>query len=172
VRRQSSQAVSLALAIAVVVALAIFAQTGAGQDTLTRLGVVGPSEHYTALALVQPLRLPGHLPRTPTAVKVPFTITNRQGRPESYRWQIVVKGATTQTLQGGDVRLRVAQQAYIDPRLILTCSSKRLSVDIRLASGEYVDFLAQCVGGSRASLAGDHRGALLEVPPIKIGSSS
>jgi hypothetical protein len=153
VRLPSIQLSSALVVLAVVVALTTFAESHAGQVALTRLGVVGPSDRYTELAFVAAQHLPPHLPRTPTAIHLPFTITNHEHQSESYSWKIVATGTATQQLASGEVLVREGQQAYLDPRITLTCSSSRTRVNIRLSSGEYIDFLAQCAGGSQSAHA-------------------
>jgi hypothetical protein len=170
VRSLPTQGTTAVAALAVIVALTFFAQSHAGQAALTRLGVAGHPARYTELAFAQPLRLPAHLPRKPTAVDGAFTITNRQGRAESYSWRIVANGAVEHVLASGELSLAAGQRAYVDPLLTVTCSSKRLSVDVRLASGEHIDFLAQCAASTRAR---SHRhDALPTLRPLLFGIRS
>jgi hypothetical protein len=170
VRSQSTQTATVVVALALVAFLSLFAQSHAGQRALTRLGIVGHSARYTALAFAQPLQLPAHLPRTPTPVDASFTITNRQGRAETYRWKVSANGAADQVLASGEVSLGAGQRAYVDPPLILTCSSAHMSVDVRLASGEYIDFLAQCAAGPRAASPARDVMPLLTPSRLTLGS--
>jgi hypothetical protein len=170
VRSLPSQGTTAVAALVIFAALTLVAQSHAGQHALARLGVVGHQEHFTELAFAQPLRLPAHLPRTPTAVDGAFTITNRQARAENYRWEIVASGGAEHALASGEVSLAAGQQAYLDPPLTVTCSSKRISVDVRLASGEYIDFLSQCTASQHDHTHEDD--ALRTLTPLPLRARS
>lgn len=143
---------ALVLLVAIV-AVTTFAQSHAGQRTLTRLGLVGPAQRYTELAFVGAQHLPTQLQRSLTEVHLPFTITNREGRAQRYGWTIVKRTGTTTTRQLaiGAMSLRDGQQAYLDPEVAVSCTASETRIDIRLTSGEVIDFVVQCTG--RASPA-------------------
>lgn len=132
----------------VVVGLTILAQSGAGQSSLSRLGVVSPSQRYTELAFVGAQHLPTRLPRAPTRLRLAFTITNREGRAKRYGWTIFERMGATEThqLMTGETSLGESRQAYLDPAVTFHCTSDQANVDVRLSSGEVIDFIVQCSG--------------------------
>jgi hypothetical protein len=134
--------------VVAVAGLTIFAQSGAGQTTLRRLGVVGPAQRYTELAFVGAQHLPAELPRAPTMVHLAFTITNREGRARSYHWTIFEHASATETrqLMTGQTSVREGQEAYLDPAVTFACTSDQADIDVRLSSGEVIDFIVQCSG--------------------------
>jgi hypothetical protein len=138
-----------AAAVAAIVVLTLLAQSGSGQSALAAVGVAGAPAHYTALAFVQPLRLPVRLARTRTVVDGAFEITNREGRSEHYGWTVLASGATVRTLARGTVSLAPGRQAYLNPRLTITCDSRQATVAVRLSSGQQIDFLSRCATPAR-----------------------
>jgi hypothetical protein len=139
---------ALILLAVVVIGLTSFAQTQAGQTALHQLGVVGPSERYTELAFVGAQHLPAQVPRAGVAAHLAFTIVNRAGRARSYAWTVLERMSATETrqLMAGETSLRDGQRAYLDPKVTLSCISGEARVDVRLTSGELIDFIVKCSG--------------------------
>ena len=138
--------------VVVVVGLTTFAQSRPGQSALRHLGVVGPAQRYTELAFVGAQHLPTTLPRAATALHLPFTITNREGRTQQYGWSILkrLSATMTQKLTAGEASLRDGQEAYVDPAVTISCTSYQTRVAVRLTSGQVIDFVARCSGRSPA----------------------
>jgi hypothetical protein len=170
VRSLPTQGTTAAAALAIIVAMTLFAQSRAGQSALARVGIVGHPARYTELAFAQPLHLPTRLPRIATTVSGAFTITNHQGQAERYRWAVVSNGAVEYVLASGEVSLATGQRAYLDPPLTVICSSERISIEVRLTSGEQIDFLSRCTASTRPGSR--PHDALQRLTPLSLGTKS
>jgi hypothetical protein len=146
-RIKPKQLISAAGALALTAALTAFAQSGAGQAALRRIGVVGSPVSYTELGFVTPAGLPNTLRRKPATIYLPFQVTNREHQARTYRWEIVVTDSSSRVARTGMVTLRPGAQAYLDPWIRLGCS-RRTRITVALGSGESIDLWANCVGAS------------------------
>jgi hypothetical protein len=148
-RIKPKQLISAAGALAVTAALTAFAQSGAGQTALRRIGVVSSPVAYTELGFVTPLSLPRTLRRQPATTYLPFQVTNREHQARTYRWEIVVTDSSSRVARTGVVTLRQGAEAYLDPWIRLGCS-RRTRITVALSSGESLNLWASCVGVSKA----------------------
>jgi hypothetical protein len=123
----------VALVAALVLALVGFAQTPPGRSLLTRAGLAGHAERYTALAFAAPARLPtvvsgSHLP-------LRFNLQNEEGATRSYQWTIVAtaQGPPRVLAQGGAMVAK-GRQLSVDRTVRVPCrGANRVRVSVQLA---------------------------------------
>lgn len=136
--------------VAVVAALIVVAQSRAGQSALRTLGVTGNPPGYTELAFVHPLRLPTALRSSPTPLRLPFTITNREGSRTTYRWSVTTSDPHARVNRSGMLQIGAGKRAYLAPRVRLTCT-RRTRITISVNTGQAIDFWATCIVPQRRS---------------------
>ena|SRR5436305_1002188 len=138
------QLLALSLTLALVVGVTTFAQTGSGQSVLKHIGVGSEPSRYTELAFVDPAKVPNKLYRSRGQLLVQFTIANHEGRVTTYHWQVVVSQPRPRVATAGQVSLASGAHTYLDPVITVSCS-RRTQVTVRLSTGDYIQYWADCV---------------------------
>jgi hypothetical protein len=144
---RAKQFAGVAIALIALATLTTLAQSRIGQRELRRVGLVAPPPPFTALAFVDPQRLPSTIHQRPRALTIPFTITNSGSRAASYGWEIVAAGTAQQTLGSGSVQVPKGKTATVDPHVQVGCAG-RTRVNVILSTGESIGFWADCVNSA------------------------
>lgn len=134
----------------VVLAVAILAQTGAGQALMRDVGLAKTPAAYTQLSFARPQSLPGTVPASGTTLRVPFEIRNTSAAQRTYQWSVTVRrGQRTDQLTSGGTRVPAGAAVTVTPSVTVACVSGRIRVDVGLVSPrESIDFYATCVAPS------------------------
>jgi hypothetical protein len=142
--------------VAAVLAVAILAQTGAGQSLMRDVGLSKTPAGYTQLSFARPQSLPSTLPSPGATVHVPFEIRNSSGAQHTYRWSVTLsRGGSTDHLTSGGTRVRAGAAVTVAPAVTVSCTHGRVRLDVGLASPrESIDFFATCVSPTGVSPTG------------------
>ena len=146
--RSAKQLIAAVATAAIVVLAAVLAQTAAGKSVLRDAGLLGSPQGYTELEFVEPAKLPAQLTPGTQRVRVPVRIHNVEATARTYRWSVVaIDGGQTERLAGARQDLAKGQSRYLDPRVPLTCSGRRVRVEVRLADpAQSIGFWVKCNG--------------------------
>jgi hypothetical protein len=150
VRHGRKKLPSSAVLLIAVVALALGAQSGLGQTMLRKIGLSGQPVRYTELALVDPSHPLTTLTRTPRALRLRFSITNREHRTTTYRWTLIANGGAIEHGGAGTITLGSGHRSYVFPRIIVACRAARTELVIGLSTGEQLTLWTTCTGPAKA----------------------
>jgi hypothetical protein len=136
--------------VGVVLAVAILAQTGAGQGLMRDVGLSKTPSAYTQLSFARPQSLPGTVTTPRATVRVPFEIRNTSAAQRTYQWSVTLRrGQRTDHLTSGGTRVPAGAAVTVAPSVTVACVSGRIRVEVGLASPrESIDFYATCVAPS------------------------
>ena len=119
--------------IALVLAGAAVAQSGAGHRILLDTGLAEAPASFTSLSFSDPNQLPLQLTSTPAKVRVPFAIANWDRLPHTYRWRLVlVRGAKSLQLAAGVALVKGRASVSRRPVARFDCASGRVGVEVQL----------------------------------------
>jgi hypothetical protein len=136
--------------VAVVVAAAVLAQTGAGRALTREMGLTRTPPAYAQLSFAQPQSLPGSLTAPDTTLSVPFEIRNSSAAGRTYQWSVtLVHGRSIQRLAMGGTRVPAGGSVTTDPTVTVSCTGGRARLDVGLASPhESIDFYLTCAAAT------------------------
>jgi hypothetical protein len=139
--------------VAVVLAVALLAQTSAGQALMRDVGLSKTPAGYTQLSFARPQSLPATVPSSGATVRVPFKIRNSSGTQHTYRWSVTAAhGQSTGQLSSGSTQVRAGAEVTVTPAVTVSCANGRVRLNVGLASPrESIDFYATCASSSSAS---------------------
>lgn len=132
--------------LAVVVAVTVVAQSGAGQRALRSIGIVAARDGYSEVAFATPSKLPPKV-RSSRPLHVAFTVTNHEREALSYGWHILQSNGQ-QALASGQLELSQGQRAYLNPVISPTCSG-RIRISVVLGSRQQIGFWTDCGAARR-----------------------
>lgn len=138
--RGRKQLVPAAIALALVAALTIFAQSSHGQRVLRELGIVARSHGIAELSFIDPASLPDRLSESPQEISLPFMIGNHGSGAQSYRWEIA---SGHLILRAGEIEVPANQAVTLQPRFKLGCSA-RTRIDVSLSTGQRIGLWLDC----------------------------
>jgi hypothetical protein len=142
--------------VAVVVAAAVVAQTGAGQALMREIGLTRTTAGYAQLSFARPQSLPSRF-TSPASLTVPFEIRNSTGSEHTYHWSVTLaQGQGTDRLGMGSTRVPAGDAVTVAPAVTVTCSGGgRVRLDVGLVSPrESIDFYATCAPPARGTPTG------------------
>ncbi|WP_370020266.1 hypothetical protein [Planotetraspora sp. GP83] len=130
--------------VCVVLAL-LFFQTPPGQNVVQLAGLADRSDAYTELSFSEPENLPKALPAAATVLKSPFVIQNRTGTQHAYTWTVEVSDSQGPSwTKSGSVQIADDQRAIVSPLVRVNCRTGRVTIGIRLDSGEGIHHGVAC----------------------------
>ena len=119
--------------IALVLAGAAVAQSGAGHRILLDTGLAEAPANFTSLSFSNPNRLPLQLTSTRASIRIPFAIANWDRLAHTYRWRLVlVRGAKTSQLAAGAALVKGRASISRRPLVRIDCASGRVGVEVQL----------------------------------------
>lgn len=137
--------------VAVVVLVAILAQTRVGHVALERAGLYEQPTNYTSLAFLHPQSLPDQLTSKRASVDVSFVIRNATGASHDYLWSVLlVQGQSSSHLFSGTAAIAASRQATVTRSASVSCTRGRLRIVVRLARpAESIDAWVTCLARKR-----------------------
>ena len=146
--RNTKQLIAAAVTAAIVVLAVGLAQSAAGKSVLRDAGLLGQPQAYTELEFVDATKLPAQLAPVTQRVPVPFRIHNVEDGARTYRWSVVtITDGHEQRVAGARQDLAKGQSRYFNPRPQISCSSRRVRIEVRLADpAQSIGYWVTCNG--------------------------